>query len=103
MSQISQQNTCVGVFFFIKLQILRLATLFKRDFNTGVLLWNLQNFQEQFFYGVPPASGSLILKKRNSDIRVVEYPGSSPIQKLVLAQFLYEVHSRKHVFLKCKI
>ena len=29
--------------FLIKLQALRLATLLKRDSNTGVFLWNLQN------------------------------------------------------------
>ena len=31
-------------FFLIKLQFFRAATLLKRDSNTGIFLWNLQNF-----------------------------------------------------------
>ena len=34
-------------FFFIKLQVIRPAALLKRDSNTGVFLWILQNFSEQ--------------------------------------------------------
>ena len=41
---ISTGNTCAGVFFFKNLQTFRLATLLKRDPNTGVFLWILQNF-----------------------------------------------------------
>ena len=47
--QYSLENICVGVFFLIKLHDLRPATLFKRDFNTGVFLWILRNFYEQLF------------------------------------------------------
>ena len=34
--------------FLIKLRVWRPATLFKRESNTGVFLWILQNFQEYF-------------------------------------------------------
>ena len=34
----------------IKLQALRPVTLFKRDFNAGVFLWILRNFNEQLFF-----------------------------------------------------
>ena len=40
ISQISQENTCLGV---------RPAALLKRDSNTIVFLWNLRNFQEHLF------------------------------------------------------
>ena len=36
--------------FLMKLQAWRSAILFKRDSNTGVFLWILQNFQEQLFW-----------------------------------------------------
>ena len=35
ISQLSQENTCVGV-FLIKLQAFRSAIFLKRNFNTGV-------------------------------------------------------------------
>ena len=38
ISQYSQKNNCVGVSFLIKMQTFRLATLLKRDSNTGVFL-----------------------------------------------------------------
>ena len=41
--QISRENTYVGVSF-------RPATLFKRDSNTVVFLWNLWNFKEHLFW-----------------------------------------------------
>ena len=46
---ISQENTCVGVSFLIKLQIWGPATLLKRDYNTYVFLWNQQNFTNTYF------------------------------------------------------
>ena len=36
--------------FLIKLQSFRSATLLKRDPNTGVFLWVLQNFSEHLFW-----------------------------------------------------
>ena len=51
--QILQENNYVGAFFLIKLQAFRPATLLKRDSNTGVIMWNLRNFQEHFFYRTP--------------------------------------------------
>ena len=47
--QISQENTCVGV-SLTKLQAFGSGTLLKRDSNTGVFLWNLQNFYERLFW-----------------------------------------------------
>ena len=47
--QIWQESTCVGVFFFTKLQAFRPATLLKRDFYTGVFLRNLRNSEEDLF------------------------------------------------------
>ena len=35
--------------FLINLQAFRSATLLKKDFNTSVILWNLQNISELFF------------------------------------------------------
>ena len=46
---ISQENTCVGVSFLIKLQVWGPATLLKRDYNTYVFLWNQQNFTNTYF------------------------------------------------------
>ena len=34
------------------------ATLLKRDSDTGVFLWNLQNFYEHLFYRTPPVAAS---------------------------------------------
>ena len=42
------ENICVGVSFY-KATGLKAATLLKRDFNTIVFLWNLQNFLEYLF------------------------------------------------------
>ena len=36
--------------FSIKLQALGLVTLLKRDFSTGIFLWNLRNFKEHRFW-----------------------------------------------------
>ena len=49
----TEKHLCRSL-FLIKLQTLWPATLFqpcpKRDFNTGALLWILQNFYEQHFF-----------------------------------------------------
>ena len=44
--QYSQENTCFGVFFLIKMQAFNPETLLKRDPNTGAFLWILRNFLE---------------------------------------------------------
>ena len=50
ISQYSQENTCVGVSFLIK--------LLKRDSNTGVFLRILRTFKEQLFYRTLPLAAS---------------------------------------------
>ena len=50
--QYSQENTCVGVSFSIKLQTWRPATLLKRDSSTGVFLWIFRIFQEHLFWKI---------------------------------------------------
>ena len=50
ISQIWQENTCVGSLFLIKLRTYRPATLLKRDSNTGAILWNFEIFKNTFFY-----------------------------------------------------
>ena len=42
----------------IKLQTFRRATLIKRVFNKSAFLWNLQNFQQNFFYRTLPVAAS---------------------------------------------
>ena len=46
ISQISRENTCVGVFSII----VQASTLPKIDSSTGVFLWNLRNFLEHLFW-----------------------------------------------------
>ena len=48
ISQNSQENNCAGVFFLIKMQTFRPATLLKGDSSTVVLLTK-KNFEEQLF------------------------------------------------------
>ena len=45
----SQENTCVEVSFFIKLQAKSLQLYLKMDSNTGVFLLILQSFKNTFF------------------------------------------------------
>ena len=47
--QYSQENTCVGVSFLIKMQTFRSTTLLKEDSNAGVFLTILRKFEEQLF------------------------------------------------------
>ena len=51
-------NTSVGVSFIIKLQALSPAALLKRDFNTGIFLWILLNFQNIYFEEHLPTAAS---------------------------------------------
>ena len=44
--------------FLINLQARRPATLLKTESNTGVFLWNLQNFQALLFYNKPTVAAS---------------------------------------------
>ena len=44
ISQYSQEKTCVGVSFLMKMQAVSPVTLLKRDSTTGVFLWILRNF-----------------------------------------------------------
>ena len=51
ISQYSQENNCVGVFFLIKMQTFRPATLLKGYSNINVFLTIFRkNFQEQLFW-----------------------------------------------------
>ena len=43
ISQYSQENTFVGVFFQYSCMAFRTAPLLKGDSNTSVFLWNLRN------------------------------------------------------------
>ena len=52
-SQNSEGKTCATVSFLIKFQASGLQLNWKRDSDTGVLLWSLWNFQEHFFYRTP--------------------------------------------------
>ena len=49
--------------FLINLKGLRPATLFKREFNTGIFLWTLRNFTNTngFFHKIPPVTLSAVL------------------------------------------
>ena len=46
----SQENTCVGVSFLVKLQAFRPVTILKRDSNTDIFLWISGNLQEHQFW-----------------------------------------------------
>ena len=54
ISQNSQENTSVRVYFLIRLQASGLQLYLKRDSGTGAFLWILRNFQEHVFYRTPP-------------------------------------------------
>ena len=45
--------------FLLKLQFVRPATLFKRDFNTGVFLWILLNFYERQLFSKKAFGGCI--------------------------------------------
>ena len=55
----SQESTCVGVYFFIKLQAYGLQIYWKRDSDTVVLLLNLAKILRTPF--LPNTSGRLLL------------------------------------------
>ena len=48
--------------------VLRPATLFKRDFNTGAFLWILHNFYEKLFYRTPPVASVDLLFLIKNDV-----------------------------------
>ena len=50
ISQHSQENTCFGISFLIKMQAFRAPALLKRDSNTGAFLRTLRNFYEHLFW-----------------------------------------------------
>ena len=54
--QNSQENTCIGVSFLIKLQTWDFQLYWKRDSGTGIFQWILQSFWETFFYRTPPVT-----------------------------------------------
>ena len=58
ISQISQEITCARVSFFIKLQASGLHFYQKKESGTGLFLWILQNFQNNFFHRTPPVAAS---------------------------------------------
>ena len=47
--QHSQQKTCLGVSFLIKIKAFRRTAVLKRNFNTNVFLTILRNLLEQLF------------------------------------------------------
>ena len=51
LTYISQRWTCSEKIFRNRPE--RAETLLKRDSNTGVFMWILQNFYEQLFYRIP--------------------------------------------------
>ena len=56
--------------FLIQLQTLRPATLSKRDFNTGVFLWNWRSFfMNSFFYRTPPVAASVVFAPKQRNIQ----------------------------------
>ena len=46
----SQENTCAGVYFLIKLHAIRRLTLLKRDSNRDIFLWISRNLWEDLFW-----------------------------------------------------
>ena len=50
ISQHSQENTCFGISFLIKMQAFRAPALLKRDSNTDAFLRTLRNFYEHLFW-----------------------------------------------------
>ena len=49
ISQYSQENTCVGISFLIKMQAFRAPALLKRDSNTGVFCEHWEIFKNTYF------------------------------------------------------
>ena len=49
ISQYSQENTCVGISFLIKIQAFRAPALLKRDSNTGVFCEHWEIFKNTYF------------------------------------------------------
>ena len=49
VSQYSQENTCVGISFLIKMQAFRVPALLKRDSNAGVFCEHWEIFKNTYF------------------------------------------------------
>ena len=49
ISQYSQENTCVGISFLIKMQVFRAPALLKRDSNRGVFCEHWEIFKNTYF------------------------------------------------------
>ena len=62
ISQNSQENTCAGVSFLIKLQKSGLQHYLKRDSSTGEFC---KIFNNTFFYRTPPVAASVIDHQHN--------------------------------------
>ena len=73
ISQISLEKYMCWSLFLRKLQALRPANLLKRNPNTGIFLWNWQDFQKHFF--LQNTSGGWFLKKNNSNILFKDFSG----------------------------
>ena len=50
ISQNSQKNTCVGVFFHNKVAGIEACNFIKKDSNSGVFLWTFKDFKNSCFY-----------------------------------------------------
>ena len=61
ISQISPEKYMCWSLFLRKLQALRPANLLKRNSNTGIFLWNWQDFQKHYF--LQNTSGDWFKKK----------------------------------------
>ena len=72
ISQISLKKKMCWSLFLRKLQAFRPANLFKKDSNTGIFLWNWQDFQTLFF---PEHFWWLFFKISNSNILFKDFSG----------------------------
>lgn len=57
-SENSQQNTCLGVSFLIKLRNWEPATSQKRESGAGAFLWISRTFLEHLFYETSPMAAA---------------------------------------------
>ena len=73
ISKISLEKYMCWSLFLRKLQAPRPANLLKRNPNTGIFLWNWQDFQKHFF--LQNTSGGWFLKKNNSNILFKDFSG----------------------------
>ena len=89
----SQENSCVGVSFLLKLQAFRLLTVLKRDFNIDIFLWISRMLQEHLFKKNPKEH--LFWSTRSSHQRcsvrkgVLEAEACNFMKKETLSQVFY--------------